>query len=107
MPSDMARAVRLYHTPDMMKKALKDSWALNDHHILTNQSGHDHSFQISEEPDMISDQSLARQRSAVAKEILNEASKGSVFAWEFMILHCIEIFDWILRCIEICDWILH
>ncbi|XP_067933193.1 uncharacterized protein [Watersipora subatra] len=74
MPAEMARAVRMYHTPDMMKKALKNSWALNEHHLYTNKTGSDHSFQVSEEPDIVSDASLARKRSAAARAILDEAS---------------------------------
>lgn len=82
----MTRAVRLYHAPDMMKKALKDSWALHEHHSFTNKSGHDHSFQISAEPDVVSDASLARKRSAAARAILDEASAGIIAQSESTII---------------------
>lgn len=82
MPSDLTRAVRLYHTPDMMKQALKDSWVLNAHQSLSTHSSHEHSFQVTEEPDIVSDSRLARQRSAVARAILDEAATGTWAALE-------------------------
>lgn len=75
MPSDMAKAVRLYHTPDQMKQALKNSWARSQS-AANARTAADHTFQISEEPDIISDSSLARRRSAAARAILDEATNG-------------------------------
>ena len=76
MPADMARAVRLYHTPSQMKQALKDSWVQSVQRSAAAVSGGDHSFQVSEEPEIVSDSSLARRRSAVARAILDEANSG-------------------------------
>jgi len=88
----MAKAVRLYHAPDMFKRALKDSWALNEHHLATNDANQDHSFQVSEEADIISDSNLARRRSAAARAILDEASAGKILQCCFFLLSLFALF---------------
>lgn len=74
MPSEMVKAVRLYHTPDQMKQALKNSWVLQS----ADDSPHS-TIEVSEEPDIITDSQLARRRSAVAKAILDEAASNRMF----------------------------
>ena len=95
MPSDMTRAVRLYHTPDQMKQALKNSWARSQSAAKARTAA-DHSFQISEEPDIVSDSSLARRRSAAARAILDEASSGGYSnRFQHCYLCCISCQFWL------------
>jgi len=66
MPAEMARAVRLHHTPNKMKPI---AWQPRDSHEKEDV------FEVQEEPEFVSDTSLARRRSAAARAILDEADK--------------------------------
>ena len=75
MPSDLAKAVRMFHTPSKIgfgKQLLRSSANVEPSNNLN-------TFNVMQEPDVLVDASLARRRSAAARAILDSADCSEIF----------------------------
>lgn len=74
MPSDLAKAVRMFHTPskhDFRRQLLRSQ--------VNEEAGNiPNTFDITEEPEVLVDAALARRRSAAARAILDSATSGEL-----------------------------